>query len=148
MTDAAKKGKPYDIMRNGGANNVEQLWAELFREINSESEKVGGSTSPPLPFRPNMVTVLFPFLAPMREVRAPIIGNEMLFGCRVPRYHPWIWNNIQKVFKIDPDVPLEDRHIVIYLGRSGNSRNVVNQQALLAAAQRVLDKKNKQIRVS
>lgn len=60
-----------------------------------------------------------------------VSAEQMLYTCRVPRFHPWIWQRMRDMLGV-VHVPIQQRTKIVYLPR-GRTRKVLNEEALVTA---------------
>lgn len=80
----------------------------------------------------------------------PIRASVMIFTCRVPLIHPYIFLKFAELLGVQQNIPMEQRKAVVYMPRSdstANGRLLLNQDALLRAIEDMLQKRNQSERL-
>lgn len=105
----------------GGGSNVNLLYARTVEYIRAQAQQRHPGSSP----------IEFAGRGSLNNKRT----KELLFTCRVPRYHPYIWRQMQVIFGGDNSAAWElpQRNKIVYLPRTG-SRKVVNNNQVIGQA--------------
>ncbi|KAL6074117.1 hypothetical protein QOT17_004504 [Balamuthia mandrillaris] len=76
-----------------------------------------------------------------------VYADEMVFPCIMPHIHPWLSLKMSELFKVNLEVPMQERKVISFLSRGKNVRNkradLANEAQLLRAIEALLARRNK-----